>query len=257
MCRAITVYFLYFKSDLWFKGTQDHFNFAETVFISETKFDYLVTGQGIKLNNLKFLKIKEWSQKALWGLIILSLLMALGVYRLDSLNAKPIEPSNFSWGNKVEIYALGVIMSLLATPIYPEVAREHMMLYTPFDEDPKIINNDFFMRSSLIQNAVRQAKSTGQPYRLAWSANAYQFSFDTAKYQEARIALALNGGHVRVEADKIIVRVKIGYPKNSFAPLLSIPGFGVIGIQEGLFWVLQQEKWYHTGYVEWVAKAAP
>jgi hypothetical protein len=20
-----------------------------------------------------------------------------------------------------------------------------------------------------------------------------------------------------------------------------------------LFWILQQEKWYHTGYVEWVA----
>jgi len=59
VCRAITVYFLYFKSDLWFKGTQDHFNFAETVFISETKFDYLVSGQGIKLNILKFLKIKD------------------------------------------------------------------------------------------------------------------------------------------------------------------------------------------------------
>lgn len=223
----------------------------------QLSFDNLSSSHGVKLKNLERSKIRKWSQKALWGFIILSLVLALGVYRLDKLNKKPVETSNFSWVNKVEIYALGAIMSLLAAPIYPEVAREHMMLYTPFDEDPKIINDAFFIRSSLVQNAIKQAKSTGQPYRLAWPVKAYQFSFDSEKYQEARIALALNGGHVRVEADKIIVRVRIGYPQNSFAPLVSIPSFGVIGVQEGLFWVLQQEKWYHTGHVEWIGKMPP
>ena len=84
--------------------------------------------------------------------------------------------------------------------------------------------------------------------------SAYQLSFDAEAYREARIALALNGGHVRVEGNKVIAKVKIEYPKKSFAPLLPIPGFGVIGVEEGLFWILQQEKWYHTGYVEWVAE---
>jgi hypothetical protein len=209
------------------------------------------------LKKLKLKTTREWAKKVLWGLIILSLLIALGVYRLDKLNAKPIETSNFSWVNKVEIYALGAIMSLLAAPFYPEVAREHMMLYSPFDEDPKVINDDFFMRSRLVHHAIEQAVKTGQPYRLAWPANAYQFSFNTEKYREARIALALNGGNVRVEADKIIVKVKIGYPQKSFAPLLPIPGFGVIGVEEGLFWVLQEEKWYHTGYVEWIGEMPP
>lgn len=198
--------------------------------------------------------MKRWTKKILWSLIILSVLTALGLYRLDKLNAKPIELHNFTWVNKVEIYSLGMIMSLLAAPVYPEVAREHMMLYSPFNKRPKIINDDFFMGSILIQKVMEQAIKTGRPIRLAWPMSAYQFSFDAEEYREARIALALNGGHVRVEGNNVIAKVKIEYPKKSFAPLLRIPGYGVLGVEEGLFWVLQQEKWYHTGYVEWVAK---
>jgi hypothetical protein len=62
-------------------------------------------------------------------------------------------------------------------------------------------------------------------HRLAWPASAYRLSFDGEKYQEARIALALNGAHVRVE--------------------------------EGLFWILQQEGWYHTCHIEYVAAWPP
>ena len=198
--------------------------------------------------------MRQWAKKIILSFVVLSLLMVLGLYRLDKLNAKPIETHNFSWVNKVEIYTLGVIMSLLAAPIYPEVAREHLMLYSPFDKGPKIIRNDFFVGSPLVQKAMKQATQTGQPIRLAWPVSAYQLSLDAETYREARIALALNGGHVRVEGNKIIAKVKVEYPKKSFAPLLPIPGYGVIGVEEGLFWILQQEKWYHTGYVEWVAE---
>lgn len=186
--------------------------------------------------------------------MVLSLIMALGLHRLNKLNAKPIETQNFSFVNKVEIYTLGVIMSLLAAPIYPEVAREHLMLHSHFDNGSKIIKNDFFVGSPVVQKATQKATKTGRPIRLAWPASAYQFSFDPEAYREARIALALNGGHVRVEGRKIIAKVKIEYPQKSFAPLLHIPGYGVIGVEEGLFWILQQEEWYHTGYVEWVAE---
>ena len=198
--------------------------------------------------------MRPWAKKIILSFVVLSLLMVLGLYRLDKLNSKPIETHNFSWVNKVEIYTLGVIMSLLAAPIYPEVAREHLMLYSPFDKGTKIIKSDFFVGSPLVQKATEQAKKTGQLVRLAWPVSAYQLSFNAETYREARIALALNGGHVRVEGNKIIAKVKVEYPKKSFAPLLPIPGYGVIGVEEGLFWILQQEKWYHTGYVEWVAE---
>ena len=75
---------------------------------------------------------------------------------------------------------------------------------------------------------------------------------DQDEYKEARIALALNGGYVRVEGKKIIASINIKYPQNSFAPLISIKGLGTIGVEEGLFWVLQKVGWLHSGEVEWV-----
>ncbi|NBT29752.1 MAG: hypothetical protein EBT18_09770 [Gammaproteobacteria bacterium] len=73
-----------------------------------------------------FIWIKRFAITAL----ILVILTTFGLYRLNSLNATPIEASNFSWANKAEIYALGLISSALAYPIYPEVAREHLMIYS-------------------------------------------------------------------------------------------------------------------------------
>ncbi|MBT3786951.1 MAG: hypothetical protein HOC33_05485 [Alphaproteobacteria bacterium] len=201
----------------------------------------------------KHLKSMKWTKKAFLGFMVLSLIGVFGLHRLHNLNTTPIAPANFSWINKVEIYGLGVLMSALAYPIYPEVAHEHMMLYTVFDEGAKIIEDDFFLCSTVVQDAIKRAIKTRRPYRLSWPASAYQLSLNPDRYREARIALALNGGHVRVEGNNVIVKIKIAYPKKSYAPLIPIPGIGVIGVEEGLFWILQQEKWYHTGYVEWVA----
>jgi len=181
------------------------------------------------------------------------ILTTFGLYRLNSLNATPIEASNFSWANKAEIYALGLISSALAYPIYPEVAREHLMIYSAFDEDPKVIEDDFFLRSKVVQRSLKKAQATNQPVRLAWPASAYRLSLDKDEYWEARTPLALNGGYVRVDGDRAVARVKIAYPPKSFAPLFTISGIGTIGVEEGLFWLLQQEGWFTSGYVEWVA----
>jgi len=144
-------------------------------------------------------------------------------------------------------------MSAIAYPIYPEVAREHMMMYTPFDTAPKVIIDDFFRGSPVVEDAIIKAQKLGRPYRLAWPAKTYKLSFDPLAYKEARIALALNGGFVRVENSKAIVSIKITYPKQSYAPLIHINGIGTIGVEEGLYWVLQKEGWLYSGYVEWVA----
>jgi hypothetical protein len=192
-------------------------------------------------------------KKATFGLVLLTMICIFGLYRLHSLNSTPIDPANFSWINKAEIYTLGIVISAVAYPIYPEVAREHMMLYSPFELDPVIIEDGFFLPSAIVQEAIKRTKRLGRPYRLAWPASAYQLSFDSKTYQEARIALALNGGYLRVENNNAIVRIKIAYPRKSFAPLIPIPGIGTIGVEEGLFWILQKERWFHTGYVEWIA----
>ena len=202
---------------------------------------------------MKHFTLKRLAKKAAYSLTLLTMICIFGLYRLHSLNSTPIDPANFSWINKAEIYTLGIVISAIAYPIYPEVAREHMMLYSPFEKDPIIIEDGFFLPSAIVKKAIKRAKRLGRPYRLAWPASAYQLSFDAKTYREARIALALNGGYLRVENNKAIVRIKIAYPRKSYAPLIPIPGIGTIGVEEGLFWILQKEGWFHTGYVEWVA----
>ena len=191
--------------------------------------------------------------KFLYGILALTLMGSFSLYRLDHLNSIPTTPSNFSWINKAEIYALGLAIGVIGYPIYPEVAREHLMMYRPFSDKPKVIESDFFRGSPVVERAIQIAKRTGKSYRLAWPSSTYKLSFDPDAYKEARISLALNGGYVRVEGDKVIASIDIKYPRKSFAPLIPIKGLGTIGVEEGLFWVLQKEGWLHSGYVEWRA----
>jgi hypothetical protein len=192
--------------------------------------------------------------KFISSLVVLILISSFCLYRLDHLNSIPTTPSNFSWINKAEIYVLGLAIGVIGYPIYPEVAREHLMMYRPFSNKPKIIESDFFRGSTVVENAIIKAKNSGKPYRLAWPSSAYKLSFRPDKYKEARIALALNGGYVRIQDNKVIASINIKYPQNSFAPLIAIKGLGTIGVEEGLFWVLQKVGWLYSGKVEWVTE---
>ena len=60
--------------------------------------------------------------------IFIILFSGLGLYRLNELNKIPIKVENFSTYNLVEIYVLGIVMSVLGYPLYPEVAVEHLSL---------------------------------------------------------------------------------------------------------------------------------
>ena len=194
---------------------------------------------------------KAFSKKIILSVLALTLFCGIGLYRLDKLNSTPIEAANFSWFNKVEIYLLGLAIGVAAYPIYPEVAREHLMMYRPFSDRPEVIQSNFFRGSPVVEKAIQIAQKSGKPYRLAWPANTYKLSFNPEEYKEARIALALNGGYIRVEGDKVIANIDIKYPRKSFAPLIPIKGFGIIGVEEGLFWLLQQKGWLHSGGLEW------
>ena len=187
-------------------------------------------------------------------IVLTTVLVLIGLFRLNELNQRPSDPLQFSWINKVEIYALGLVMSAIAYPLYPEIAREHLMLYRQFEGSTEIIEDDFFLRSVRISRAIKEAKKTENEVRLWWPVSDYALKPSLDHYWESRVALAFNGGRLRVEGDKVIARIPIEYPKRAFAPIVTIPWVGTLGVEEGLFWVLQQEGWYHIGEVEWIAK---
>ena len=74
------------------------------------------------------------------------LFVSAGLYRLDQLNKMPVDVDNYSTYNLIEIYILGVVMSAFAYPIYPEIAIEHMALYS---EDKPSRHSAFFMSSGV------------------------------------------------------------------------------------------------------------
>jgi hypothetical protein len=168
-------------------------------------------------------------------IVCLFLFASVGLYRLNELNKIPVDVDNYSTYNLIEIYILGVVMSGLAYPIYPEIAIEHMALYS---KDKPQRHSNFFMSSKVVQNAV---DNYSKPVMLTWHADSYMFG-----NPEARVALALNGAVLSKTTDEIHIDVPIKYPRNSLVKLLPM-----VEVQEGLFWVLQQKGWYHTGTMTW------
>tara|TARA_R110000803_G_C11865265_1_gene307706 strand:- start:55 stop:618 length:564 start_codon:yes stop_codon:yes gene_type:complete len=176
---------------------------------------------------------------------IILIVVCAFLFRLHSLNKTTIHPDNFSTWNKIEIYTLGWVMSTIAQPLYPETSYEHQLL---FEQGPDIIKQgDFFLKSTTVQDAIKLAKVTGHPIRLSWPSSIY--NFNPTHYWETRIALALNNARLSLYKDEVQIKVSISYPKNSYAPLI-----GGVGVEEGLFWILQQAGWYHTKKLTWITE---
>ena len=168
--------------------------------------------------------------------LLIFALTGFGLFRLNELNKIPIHTDNFSNYNLVEIYTLGIVMSGLAYPIYPEVAIEHMSLYFKEKKDSR---SCFFLESSVVNKAIENYE---KPVMLLWDSRSYMIG-----HPEARVSLALNGATLSIQENIINVAVPIKYPRYALARLLPF-----VEVQEGLFWVLQQRNWYHTGVMNWV-----
>ena len=104
--------------------------------------------------------------KLIFSILTFSLISCFSLYRLDQLNSIPIAPSNFSWINKAEIYTLGLAIGAIGYPLYPEVAREHLMMYRPFSDKPKVIKSTFFRGSPVVERAIQKSKKSGKPCLL-------------------------------------------------------------------------------------------
>lgn len=170
--------------------------------------------------------------------------------------------SSFSVRDKVGIYGLNLMMGIFAFPIYPEVSRETLMLVFPSHESGiRTFKSDFALKSQKIKNVIKNFRNDlifrqsenelNARKRISWTVSDY-----TLGSKEARYALALNPSNVSLQALKkdsfwiinVSIKVKISYPQSCYVTLLSKPA---LKVEEGLFWVLQQEGWLFPYTAEW------
>jgi hypothetical protein len=146
---------------------------------------------------------------------------------------------------KASIYGLNFFMSVIAFPIYPEVAKESFYLMFKTEDGIRVFEDDFFMGSERIRLALKNKKS-----KVTWSGSEYLLG-----NKESRYALALNPCSLKVKEfedfSEISVEVPIRYPEKYRAVLLKVPF--EIAIEEGLFHYLQEEKWLHPYKAIWGA----
>ena len=185
------------------------------------------------------------AKRTFLAVLLLLALSFAGLQRLNHLSARPVELSEFSWFNKVEIYTAYVLMNVLGAPLYPEIAKEGSLMLLPSSEGQVMtFESDFFLESEFIQNKL---DNYSEPVRLAWPPNSYRLGGS-----ETRIALALNTGTLHVEDGKAKVSVPCTWPKQSLVNV-GLPGLLDIRVQEGLFWVLEQEGWIYPYTAVWEA----
>ena len=185
------------------------------------------------------------AKRTFLAVLLLLALSFAGLQRLNHLSARPVELSEFSWFNKVEIYTAYVLMNVLGAPLYPEIAKEASLMLLPSSEGKVMtFESDFFLESGFIQNAL---DNYSEPVRLAWPPNSYGLG-----NAETRIALALNTGTLHVEDGKAKVSVPCTWPKQSLVNV-GLPGLLDIRVQEGLFWILEQEGWIYPYTAVWEA----
>ena len=185
------------------------------------------------------------AKRTFLAVLLLLALSFAGLQRLNHLSARPVELSEFSWFNKVEIYTAYVLMNVLGAPLYPEIAKEALYMLLPSSNGKEMtFESDFFLESGFIQNAL---DNYSEPVRLAWPPNSYALG-----NSETRIALALNTGTLHVEDGKAKVSVPCTWPRQSLVNV-GLPGLFDIRVQEGLFWVLEQEGWIYPYTAVWEA----
>ena len=63
--------------------------------------------------------------------LVLLVLLVGGVKRFDYLATRPMDLSEFSWFNKIEIYTGYLAMMVAGYPLYPEISAEMWYMLFP------------------------------------------------------------------------------------------------------------------------------
>ena len=190
-------------------------------------------------------------KKLFIGIVLLISLFFIGIERLNYLSQKEIKLNNFSTFNKIEIYTAYILMNVLGYPLYPEISKEAMLMLNPNVRNKEIhFESDFFLESKVVKEAINNYT---KPTRLVWHPNNYVIGSP-----EARVSLTFNGAKLIKENTTVKVVVPCTWPKwsnykdKTYATPLSV--FPEIKVQEGLFWVLEQEGWIHPYTAIWKTK---
>lgn len=193
-------------------------------------------------------------KKILFGFALIISLFFIGIERLNYLSSKQIHVDNFSTFNKIEIYAAYILMNALGYPMYPEIAKEAMLMLDPRVRNKEIyFETDFFLQSKVVKEAI---DNYTKPTRLVWHPNNYVIGSP-----EARVSLTFNSGTLSIEDNIVSVSVPCTWPMHSdyrdhsYTTPLSI--FPEIRVQEGLFWILEQEGWIHPYTAVWKTTLQP
>lgn len=151
---------------------------------------------------------------------------------------------------KINIYGLNLIMSFIAYPIYPEVAKESLYLCIPSKKNQREFRSKFFLKSKKIKRLLENY-NINEEYKVTWSLNDYNIG-----NSEARYALALNPCLINMyEIDSKLycrAKVKVEYPMSCEVTLIKWPV--TIKVEEGLFGYLQNCGWLHPYEAIWIAK---
>ncbi len=202
---------------------------------------------GIIFWRLKGVKYLNASLVSLFIFTIALFPQSLNIYTTKSADylARIESGQKLTFKEKASIYGLNFFMSIVAYPIYPEVAKESFYLMFKTEEATRVFEDDFFLGSERIQKALKNKKS-----EVAWSGSEYILGA-----KETRYALALNPCKLRTKEfenfSEISVEVPVCYPKKYRAVLLKVPF--EIAVEEGLFHYLQKEKWLFPYKAVWRA----
>jgi hypothetical protein len=170
----------------------------------------------------------------------------------------------FGLRDHLAVYGLNLAMGIGGTVAgLPEVSEETLLLCVR-DGPVRTWRSDFAMRSPRVRTEVRRLSELAQgggvsaskallpTTRITWT------RYDPAE-DSFRVALALNSplelsGSVRTDHDgawlDLIGHARIEYPRRAVLRLFSFEGRPV-SLDEGLFWVLQQDGWLHPYTAEW------
>jgi len=160
------------------------------------------------------------------------------------------EKKSLSFSEKISIYGLNIFFCTGGSLIYPEVAKESMLMMFKDSDGVREFESDFFLKSQKIQSALKNPFNTPKK-KVTWNPKYYKL------YPESRYALALNPCEVypplkNGHSTEYKISVKVSYPYSSEIYLIKNE-FVQLQVQEGLFHYLQQEGWLHPYKAIWKA----
>jgi hypothetical protein len=184
--------------------------------------------------------------------------------KVEQLSRKPrSDMSAFTIQDRLGIYGLNVVMSVVGYAFYPEASREtFLMMFNPGPFARRVFHTDFSLGSRKIRQPLRDfaaglhpddtavTRSIG-PVEVEWTRFDYRLT-----EPEARYALALNQTRLSARAERrgerwlidVKHEMEVKYPESIYVTLIGRPR---LRVEEGLYWVLQNYGWLHPYTAEY------